>query len=917
MTCADSEPSMDRLCSDDHLVIIAEGLVEWEMAAYILGLSEAEVEEIDKSYTSTDIPLKRIKMLMKWKNKYKEDATYQRLVTAFSFLERYVTVEHVCKLLTTPSTEVTRTSSFADHLKRWYASTDPDPTSWPPIDRGKFRKLAIVKIEHSVVNAGTIVKKKVPVDLDNIFVDEQELKKRKTILIEGAPGSGKSTLLWYMCQKWASGEMFQEFGLVIYIELREYSTTQSPRSVAEILPCNSKTKERALDEIKADDGKGVLFLLDGWDELPQKSQNDSIFKDIITSSPKHSLLHSTVVVTSRYGSSDELHSLATSRLETLGFADQEVKECIMDIASNEEAAHALMEALESRPSLLSSCHLPLNAIIVTHMFKVKMNNLPATLLEAFKLLIVNCIQRHAKNRQPHMECEGIPSLEFLPKYYQSSFHSLCELAFFGLLQDRRLFSNKDLNSIPDTLSILYGTKMQEKTQSKTMYSFFHPTIQELLAAIHMSRMPPDDQIDYFQNLYAQQRFHTLIQFYAGVTSLHLTETVSILSDSVNLSSLHDQSAELKLFKSHSFKKKCFSHLKVQELCKEEYNYIQSKYEQYIAGTQSAEPTNETAAPTTSHGKEIRLLANCFYESNNPVLYDHFKVSEIRMINLPMSPSDCLSLGFLIARSHIQHVLLAECDLSYKCMKSLKQGLGESSCICDLRIFDSSFNEQSIKCLTELIITNRNISKLCLRLCNLEHNGLTYILHALKGCPIQTLDLMASNVQVNDINGPVLQEFIIRMTSLEALDLACNFQIGDIGAYYIGEALKYKSSLRTLNLSQCGITLDGIMLLCESLQKNRILTDLDLSGNDISDDGINYLSQSLAMNWTLITLKIKNSQFTELGIQSLASMLFQNTTIATILWDGNVKMTNQELKQMLEQCGLLTPSVAAILFCCAL
>ena len=116
--------------------------------------------------------------------------------------------------------------------------------------------------------------------------------------------------------------------------------TQSPCSAADILPCNSKIKERAWDEIETVNGKGVLFLLDGWDELPENLQNNSIFKDIIKSSPKHSLLLSTVVVTSRYVSSDELHRLATSRLETLGFADQEVKECIMDIAGNEEAAHA-------------------------------------------------------------------------------------------------------------------------------------------------------------------------------------------------------------------------------------------------------------------------------------------------------------------------------------------------------------------------------------------------------------------------------------------------------------------------------------------------------------------------------------------------------------------------------------------------
>ena len=494
------------------------------------------MEEVDKSYKSDELPLKRIKMLMKWKNKYKENATYQRLSTAFSSLERCDMAERVRELSTTPSSEgVHHSSPFAEQLKTWYAYTDPDPDFWPPIDRRKFCKLEIVKIETAVSVNGTIVKKRVPIDLCNIFSSQKVLKRKETILIEGAPGCGKSRLLWYMCQKWASGEMFQQFSLVIYIKLREYSTIQSPCSIADILPCSSDIKERAWREIMEVNGKGVLFLLDGWDELPQNLQINSIFKDIIKSSPKHSLLLSTVVVTSRYVSSDELHRLATCRLETLGFADQEVKECIMDITGNEEAAHALMEALESRPSLLSSCHLPLNAMIIAYVFQVKMNNLPTTLLETFKLLVLNCIQRHVIKREPDREHEYITSLESLPKELQKSFYSLCKMAFCGLLEHRMLFSQKELNSnsISDTLSLLYGTKLHEPTGLRTMYSFLHQTIHELLAAMHMSRMPPDDQLERFHAFIATPMFHPVIQFYAGITSLKLNGIIGILHNTLS------------------------------------------------------------------------------------------------------------------------------------------------------------------------------------------------------------------------------------------------------------------------------------------------------------------------------------------------------------------------------------------------
>ena len=102
-------------------------------------------------------------------------------------------------------------------------------------------------------------------------------------------------------------------------------------------------------------------------------------------------------------SSDELHRLATSHLETLGFADQEVKECIMDITGNAETAHALMEALESRPALLSSCHLPLNTIIITHVFQVKKEQPSNYTVGDIQVIVLNCIQRHASKREPDRE----------------------------------------------------------------------------------------------------------------------------------------------------------------------------------------------------------------------------------------------------------------------------------------------------------------------------------------------------------------------------------------------------------------------------------------------------------------------------------------------------------------------------------
>ena len=55
----------------------------------------------------------------------------------------------------------------------------------------------------------------------------------------------------------------------------------------------------------------------------------------------------------------------------------------------------------------------------------------------------------------------------------------------------------------------------------------------------------------------------------------------------------------------------------------------------------------------SVGKEARLIANCLYEANNPALCTLFKSKELAITNVSLMPSDCLSLGCLIARSRIR------------------------------------------------------------------------------------------------------------------------------------------------------------------------------------------------------------------------------------------------------------------------
>ena len=51
------------------------------------------------------------------------------------------------------------------------------------------------------------------------------------------------------------------------------------------------------------------------------------------------------------------------------------------------------------------------------------------------------------------------------------------------------------------------------------YNFLHLSVQELLAAFHISDMSPEDQVETFQSLMGHPRFISVLQFYAGITKL--------------------------------------------------------------------------------------------------------------------------------------------------------------------------------------------------------------------------------------------------------------------------------------------------------------------------------------------------------------------------------------------------------------
>ena len=286
-----------------------------------------------------------------------ESPTYEKIIAVFNgnflpnrplarkveeFAQSVETIPHA-------STTDDVIAGYADQMRGYYRAAIPQCFSltWPPPPTHKVFNLSM--ISHDQYNYGRgydelvrllylgnvaeIMTKKLNVELKNLF--ELDSAKRKVVLIEGAPGAGKSTLAWHICQKWEAGELFQEFKLVVFVQLRD-PAIQSAESLADLFPAQLKSVAReVVSRIETKGGEGLLFVLDGWDEFPPGLRGNELIKILIRNPSKIAMPSSTLLITSRPIASGDLHYYASNRAEIIGFKQAEIKLYFKEVLNSE------------------------------------------------------------------------------------------------------------------------------------------------------------------------------------------------------------------------------------------------------------------------------------------------------------------------------------------------------------------------------------------------------------------------------------------------------------------------------------------------------------------------------------------------------------------------------------------------------
>ena len=877
---------------------------------------------------------------------------------------------------------------YTNYLRERYQVELPTffSVQWPPPPTRKVFNLAMIHresiqrgpIDEELVrlslrgNVDDIMHRKSEVKLNNIC--ERDTSRRKVILIEGAPGAGKSTLAWHICQKWGSGELFQEYNNVFYIQLRDPST-HSAKDLAELLPAASAdVSEKVLAYISLYRGTNTLFVMDSWDELPLPLHigSRSIFDKLIHHPEALNLHLSSLIITSRPIASGELHPYVTSRIEIVGFTLSELKQYFTEALGDSLVVEKLQERLKERPMIEASCYLPLNAAIVAHLFLALNQTLPRTLHGVFQSLVLCCIIRHDRKQSHCVMDQGvaISSFDVLPPDMRQPLQNICALAYNGILTNKVTFSSEELRAINlpqklSTMSLIQGVESFTAFQKCTFYNFLHLSVQELLAAYHISKMPPEEQVKVFQNLFGNPRFAVVFQFYAAFTKLQTEGIGDVLASTVQREQ-EKRSSERTLLVDLLH---CLYEAQDLSLC----TFVASQLNGVL------DLSGMTLSPVDCLSVGYFLTSVCLSTSGrfkvdlSQCSLDDYRVSLLTKemsrychcidtgngsamdrgcleLDLPRNNFTRIGIYSLIKNSSMivslnlvsmygESIAIGEDRLYH-----LSNALMTNTSLTELRLATVTVTHRSGEALSKMLCTNQSLKTLIFG--SFYDDGVYYIAQGLlQNCSLQQLEVcggitslgarylgialavnnslkvlkffdMESGVSCRLTEGAaILGSSLSVNTALEELNLSWN-KLGDTGATHIGCALRHNHTLKKLGLGWCGITDIGLEALAHGLEGNDSLEELNLFGNKVGEFGAIHIGYALRHNHTLKKLDLGWCGITDIELQALAHGLEGNDSLEELnLWMNKVGDTgathmghalrhNHTLKKLdLSRCGI--------------
>ena len=421
-----------------------------------------------------------------------------------------------------PTTASPSLQRYVTYLKNLYSSKKA-PANDKDMNLLKFKSKSFINIALVDKDSGKTMaeseKNEMIIERLHGHVDVIQKKKKKikfsnvckcdngdvahSVLVEGAPGVGKTTFAFELCKQWARREILQEWGVVVIIKLRD-QRTRTAQTINDLLyHPDPEVRHKVVKELVEQDGKGMLLILDGYDELTTKQrESDSVIQLLMS---RKLLCLATLMVTSRPLATRTLHSefqeSIDQHIEVLGFTDKNIEEYINSACGdNPELVEDFKEYLSCHPFSSSLMFNPLQCAIVTDLYRSHWQCgdkrfAPKTLTELYTGLVHTLLLRYLTHDPVHKDRTWrLRNMSDLPEVVKQQLKAVTALAAKGIEKQQYVFDEEDDNVPSETLGLMQ--REEELTAGigiSSSHNFLHLTLQEYLAAVHYSQQCDNDE----------------------------------------------------------------------------------------------------------------------------------------------------------------------------------------------------------------------------------------------------------------------------------------------------------------------------------------------------------------------------------------------------------------------------------------
>ena len=632
-----------------------------------------------------------------------------------------------------------------------------------------------------VLDTSTVTK-----DLADILVS-LESGSESFVLIEGAPGIGKSVLLREIAYRWSRKQLLQMFELVFLVSLQD-PIFQQAKSISDLLQpfCEGDTK--AVELISAcsqhlfdSGGENLVFLFDGFDELPEELQQSGLFVKILN---RWILPHCGLVVSSRPHASAILRKQATTRVEILGFTEEEKEQYIKQALEGQpQKIKELTQYIDHHLTISSLCFVPFNMVILVYLYRQGIS-LPTNSNELYNYFICLTICRHLAKSGHSLANSGSDfNLDNLPEPCSRIVKQLARLSLDSLNNNQLSFTLNEITAAcPDIAAIpgaINGFGLLQAVQHLGLYgktttlNFVHISIQEFLAAHCVANLSPHEEL-----LILQEKFWSALHFNMFAIYVSLTKGQ------------------------------------------------RPSFKQFLSGR---EKTNTISTRFLGDQLKCLRLYRCFYEAGDTEncktiekakIFDRNEI-DLTCVRLSASDLECVTV-FLTSSTHKGWVklCLTSCYIQDHGVRILQRGLcGSGTTIAKLCLSDNGLTAASSSTICDIAISCK-VEELWI---DENHNiGANNQLYSMLFHPLSTLEVLRVwGSKLSSKQATTLFNALRKGSKLQILDVRLN-DITDDACDAIAGVMEENNSLVILEISGNPITGECAQVLLRALKDNNSL-----------------------------------------------------------------------------------------------